>query len=153
MANFMCNIAKGRLVEFYNRVENNDPANSAFIVVPIEFAGVESDATLMDKDTLADFLSGTTNEQTTMGRKVLTDADLAALPAPDDVNDRYSINLPNVVWSAATGNRISDLLICYDPDTTSGTDANIIPCMMFDFDVTPGGSDIQATGAEFHRAS
>lgn len=153
MANFVFNIAKGRIVELYNRVENNDPANSALIAVPLETSGIESQAVLQDADTLAAVLAGTTNEQSTMGRKTLTDADLAALPAPDDVNDRYSLNLPNVVWTAATGNPISQIVICYDSDTTGGTDANIVPLMAFDFVQTPNGSDIQATGGEFHRAS
>ena len=153
MANVVYNIAKGRLVELYNRVKSNDPANSALILVPLETSGLESDATLIDKDDLAAVLSGTTNEQTTMGRKTLTDADLAAFPAPDDTNDRYDIALPTVTWTAATGNAISKILVCYDSDTTGGTDANIVPCTMFDFAVTPGGSDIQMTGATFFRAS
>lgn len=96
MANIVFNIAKGRVVEYYNRVENNDPANSALILVPIETSGLESDATLIDKDDLAAVLSGTTNEQATMGRKTLSDADLAVLPAPDDTNDRYDVSLPTV---------------------------------------------------------
>lgn len=153
MANIVFNIAKGRVVELYNRVENNDPANSALVLVPIETSGLESDATLIDADTLTALLAGTTNEQTTMGRKVLTDADLAALPAPDDTNDRYSISLPTVIWTGATGNAISKIAVCYDSDTTTGTDANIIPLTMFDFVATPSGTDIQATSAEFFRAS
>lgn len=153
MPNIVFNIAKGRVVELYNRVENNDPANSALILVPIETAGLETDATLIDVDTLTALLAGTTNEQTTMGRKVLTDVDLAALPAPDDVNDRYSISLPTTTWTAATGNAISKIAVCYDSDTTAGTDANIVPLTMFDFVVTPSGTDIQMTGGEFYRAS
>jgi hypothetical protein len=153
MANIVFNIAKGRVVEFYNRVENNDPANSALILVPIETTGLEADATLIDVDTLTALLAGTTNEQTTMGRKVLTDADLAALPAPDDTNDRYDVSLPTVTWTAATGNAISKIAVCYDSDTTTGTDANIIPLTMFDFVITPDGSDVQMTGGVFFRAS
>lgn len=153
MANIVFNIAKGRIVELYNRVENNDPANAAFVIVPIETAGLEADATLIDADTLTAVLAGTTNEQTTMGRKILTDADLAALPAPDDTNDRYSLNLPNVTWTAAGGNPVSKLLVCYDSDTTGGTDANIIPLTMFDWVMTPTGGDLTATGAEFFRAT
>ncbi len=153
MANIVFNIAKGRVVEFYNRVEHNDPANSALILVPIETTGLEADATLIDVDTLAALLAGTTNEQTTMGRKVLTDADLAALPAPDDTNDRYDVSLPTVTWTAATGNAISKIAVCYDSDTTTGTDANIIPLTMFDFVITPDGSDVQMTGGVFFRAS
>lgn len=153
MANIVFNIAKGRIVELYNRVKSNDPANSALIIVPIETTGLESDATLIDKDDLAAVLSGATNEQTTMGRKTLTDADLAALPAPDDTNDRYDVSLPTVTWAAATGNAISKLLVCYDSDTTGGTDSAIIPLTMFDFAQTPSGADIQMTTGAFFRAS
>jgi hypothetical protein len=53
MANIVFNIAKGRIVEFYNRVKGDDPANSALILVPIETSGLEADATLIDKDDLA----------------------------------------------------------------------------------------------------
>jgi len=153
MANIVFNIAKGRVVEYYNRVKSNDPANSAIILVPIETSGLEADATLIDVDTLAALIAGTTNEQTTMGRKTLTDADLAALPAPDDGNDRYDVSLPTVTWSAATGNAISKIAVCYDPDTTGGTDSNIVPLTMFDFAQTPSGADIQMTTGVFFRAS
>jgi len=153
MANIVFNIAKGRVVEYYNRVKSNDPANSAIILVPIETSGLEADATLIDVDTLAALIAGTTNEQATMGRKTLTDADLAALPAPDDGNDRYDVSLPTVTWSAATGNAISKIAVCYDPDTTGGTDSNIVPLTMFDFAQTPSGADIQMTTGVFFRAS
>jgi hypothetical protein len=153
MANVVFNIAKGRVVEYYNRVENNDPTNAAIILVPIETTGLESDATLIDKDDLAAVLAGTTNEQTTMGRKTLTDTELAALPAPDDTNDRYDVSLPSVTWTGATGNAISKMLVCYDPDTTGGTDSAIIPLTLFDFSITPDGSDVTMTGGVFFRAS
>jgi hypothetical protein len=153
MANIVFNIAKGRVVELYNRVKANDPANSALILVPIETSGLESDATLLDKDDLAAVLSGATNEQTTMGRKTLTDSDLAALPAPDDTNDRYDVSLPTTTWVAASGNAISKILVCYDSDTTAGTDSNILPLTMFDFAMTPSGADIQMTTGVFYRAS
>jgi hypothetical protein len=153
MANIVCNIAKGRIVELYNRVKANDPANSALILVPIETAGLETDAVLVDKDDLAAFLAGATNEQTTMGRKTLTDADLSALPAPDDTNDRYDLSLPAVTWAAAAGNAISKILVCYDADTTSGTDSNILPLCYFDRAETPSGSDIVLSTGVFFRAT
>lgn len=153
MSNIVFNIAKGRVVELYSRVKSNDPTNSAIILVPIETSGLESDATLIDKDDLAAVLAGTTNEQTTMGRKTLTDADLAAFPAPDDTNDRMDLSLPTVTWTAASGNAISKIAVCYDSDTTAGTDTNIVPLTMFDFAVTPSGADVQMTGGTFFRAS
>lgn len=153
MANVVINIAKGRVVEYYNRVKSNDPANSALIIVPINTSGLEADSVLIDKADLASFLAGTTDEQTTMGRKTLDDTALAALPAPDNVNDRYDISLPTVTWTAASGVAISKLLVCYDNDTTSGTDSNIVPLTLFDFAQTPSGADIQMTGGTFFRAS
>lgn len=155
MADFVFNIAKGRVVELYNRVENDDPANSALVVVPLETSGLESDAVLKDKDTLADVLSGATNEQTTLGRKTLTNANLDALPAPDDTNDRYDIDIPDLTWTGATGNAISKLIVCYDSDTTGGSDSNIIPLTAHDFVATPDGTDLTAVvaAAGFFRAS
>lgn len=153
MANIVFNIAKGRVVEYYNRVESNDPSTSALIIIPIETSGLESDATLIDADSVSALLSGTTNEQTTMGRKTLTDTELSALPAPDDTNDRYEVSLPTVTWTAASGNAISKLVVAYDSNTGAGTDTDIIPCTMFDFAVTPSGADIQMTSGVFFRAS
>jgi hypothetical protein len=152
VANIVFNVARGRAVEFYNRIVSNDPANSAFVLVPIETTGLEADAVLIDKDDLAAVLSGATNEQTTMGRKTLTNTELVALPAPVDASDQYDVALPTVTWSAATGNAISKMLVCYDSDTTAGTDANILPVTMFDFAITPDGSDIQMTLGTFFRA-
>lgn len=153
MANIVFNIAKGRVAELYDRVKSSDPANSALILVPIETSGLESDAALIDADTLAAVLAGATNEQSTMGRKTLTDAELAAIPAPDDTNDRNERSLPTTTWAGATGNPISKILVCYDPDTTGGDDTNIIPLTMFDFAQTPSGADIQMTTGVFFRAS
>lgn len=153
MANLVFNIAKGRVVELYNRVESNDPTDAALVLVPIETSGLEGDSTLIDADTLAALLAGDTNEQTTMGRKVLTATELASLPAPDDSNDRYDVSLPTVTWTAASGNAISKIAVCYDPDTEGGTDSNIIPLTLFDFAITPDGSDVEMTGGVFFRAA
>ncbi len=156
MADFVFNIAKGRVAEFYNRVKSNDPANSALIVVAIDANG-DTDATMRDRDDLAALLGGTANEVTNANyaRKVLTDADLAAF-APDDANDRVDLDIPDQTWTAiAAGTAWTDLIICYDPDTTSGTDSSIIPLTCHDFAVTPDGSDIvaQIAAAGFYRAS
>lgn len=157
MADFIFNIAKGRVVEYYNRVKGNDPANSALVVVAINANG-DTDATMKDRDDLAALLGGTANEvtNTNYARKVLTDADLAALPAPDDTNDRYEIDIPDQTFAAiAAGDGWTDIIICYDPDTTVGTDSAIIPLTCHDFPVTPDGTDIlmQVNAAGFFRAS
>lgn len=157
MADFVFNIAKGRVAEFYNRVDTNDPANSALVVVVLATAGLETDAVLRDMDTLAAVVAGTTNEVTNTGyaRKVLTDTDIVALTI-DDTNDRVDLDIPDQTWTAvAAGDGWSKLLVCYDGDTAAGTDANIIPLTAHDFVLTPDGSDITAViaAAGFYRAS
>src|SRR5262245_7824173 len=129
MGNFVFNIALGRVAELYNRVDTNDPANSALVIVILATTGIESDATLKDKDDLAAVVVGTTNEVTNSGyaRKVLTDSDISAF-APDDANDRVDLDLPDQTWTAvAAGDGWNDFLVCYDGDTGAGTDSAIIP--------------------------
>lgn len=158
-ANFVYNIGLGRVVELYNRVDSNDPANSALIIALLASSGIESDATLKDKDDLAAVVSGTTNEATNTGyaRKVLTDSDLSAF-APDDTNDRTDLDIPDQTWTGVANDgtgAIGDLLVCYDSDTTGGADSAIVPLTQHDFAVTPDGSDItaQIAAAGFFRAS
>ncbi len=153
MANIVFNIAKGRVAELYARVENNDPSTSALILIPIETSGLEADATLIDADTVAAVLAGATNEQTTMGRKTLTDTELATVPAPVDASDYNELSLPTVTWAAASGNAISKILVAYDANTGAGTDSDLVPLTMFDFAQTPSGADIQMTGGAFFRAT
>lgn len=155
MADFVFNIAKGRVAELYNRVDTNDGANSALIVVPVD-VGVTTDATIKDFDTLAAVLAGGVTERTTGGwnRKTITDTDIGAM-TPDDTNDRMDIVISDQTWTAVTAGAVTDLIICYDNDTTAGTDANLIPLTQHDFPITPDGSDVVAdvptTG--FFRAS
>jgi hypothetical protein len=157
MADFVFNIAKGRVAELYNRVDSNDPANSALIIVVLATSGLESDATLIDVDTLAAVVAGTTNEvtNTNYARKVLTDADLSAM-TPDDTNNRMDLDFPDQTWTAvASGDGWSKLIVCYDSDTTGGADSAIVPLTAHDFVVTPDGSDItaQINASGFYRAS
>ena len=153
MANVVFNIAKGRIVEYYNRVKSNDPSTSALVITPIETSGLEADSALIDSDNVTEVVDGTTNKQTTMGEKVLTDADLAALPAPNDGSDYYEVSLPTVIWTAASGNAISKLLVAYRPNTGAASDTTDIPLTLFDFAVTPSGTDIQMTTGVFFRAT
>lgn len=159
MANIIFNISLGRVAELYNRVDSNDPSNSAIIIALLASSGVEADSVLKDKDTLSDLVSGATNEATNTGyaRKVLTDSDIVAF-APDDTNDRVDLDIPDQTWTGVANDgtgAISDFVTAYDNDTTSGTDANIVPMTLHDFAVTPDGSDIiaQIASAGFYRAS
>ena len=155
MANFAFNIAKGRVVEFYYRVKNNDPTNSAFILVPLSQSGTEAQG--QDLDDLAAVEADANFAERTSGgwvRKTLTDSDLASFPAPDDSNNRYDVSLPSQTWTTpATGNNTTGLLVCYDSDTTGGADSAIIPLGHYDFAVTTDGNNVVLNAGVFWRAS
>lgn len=157
MAAWVFNASLGRAGEFYGRVKGNDPANSAFVVIPLASSGLESQATLQDKDTFADVVSGATNEATGTGweRKVLTDSDLASVPAPDDSNDRYDFDLPDLTWTAVddAADDVGALVVCFDLDTTSGDDTNLIPVSYHSFSIQPDGSDVTAQISGWYRAT
>ena len=164
----MFNIARGRVRQYYETVDQNattsqagivSTANSALVVVLLETSGIEADATLADYDDLLTLLAGTSNEPTggTYVRKTLDDTVLST-SAPDDTNNRLDLDIPDIVWTAltTTGNAaISALLVCWDGDTTAGTDSNIVPLTKHDFSITPDGTDVtaQIAAAGFYRSS
>jgi len=158
VANITFNIAKGRVVELANRVNLNDPANAVFVICILATAGIESDATLIDVDTLAAVVAGTTNEVTNSGyaRKVLDNATGGIVVTVDDTNDRTDVDFPDQTWTAVVaGDGWNDFVTNYDSDSTAGADTAIVPMTLHDFTVTPDGSDITAQIATsgFFRAS
>lgn len=123
------NIAKGREIELYDRVLNSDPANAVLVLVLIASGSTNGISGLPDFDTLAAVLAGGYDEITNGGyaRIVLDNTDLAAW-APDDTNNRIDLGLGvNIFPAVAAGDTIDIGLVCYDPDSTGGTDAAIIP--------------------------
>lgn len=157
MADIVFNIAKGKVALYHDKVDGNDPANSALIVVLLKTAA--SDATLRDQDTLAAVLAGGSTEAdfTNYSRKTLTDTSISGTVV-DDVNDRVDADISDQTWTSAGGasnNTLAKLLICYDPDTTSGSDSDIVPLTAHDFVVTTNGGDItaQIAAAGYYRAS
>lgn len=157
MADFVYNIAKGRVAELYNRVDSNDPANSVLLVI-VYNVGAATDATLKDYDTIAQIEADANAAEVAnsgYARKVLTDASITAF-APDDTNDRVDCDIPDQTWTGvAAGTAWTDIVIAYDNDSTGGNDTNVVPCTQHDFAVTPDGSDItmQVNAAGFYRAS
>ena len=157
MADIVFNVALGRLRQYYDSVDSNlviatgpvqSTANSALIVVLLKATGLQADDTLRDYDDLAALLAAANDEAdfTNYARKTLTDADLAA-SAQDDTNNRLDLDIPDITWASAggaTNNTLGKLLVCYDPDTTAGTDSTVVPLLGYDFAETTTGSDIVA---------
>jgi hypothetical protein len=152
VANFAFDVALGREVEFYSRVDSNDPANSALIIVVLAHTGIESDSVLKQYATLSALLAASNNEvtNTNYARKTLTDADLAAYTVDTSAHS-ITLPLPTQTYTAiAVGDTWSKALVCYDSDTTGGTDANIIPVASQDIRLSgaplvPNGGNITFT--------
>ena len=151
MADIVFNVAKGRVNAYTERVANNDPANSAFVAVLLK--AVEADAALMDYATLGALLAaggGTANVEadfTNYERKVLSDADISA-PTVDNAADEQWSDIPDLLYTAAggaTNNTLVKAVICYDPDSTGGTDADLIPMTAHDVSATTDGNDLTLT--------
>lgn len=156
MADGVFNISKGKVAELWERVEADDPANSAIIVVLLSTA--ESDSALQDYDDLAAILAGSSVEATATNyaRAVLTDSDLSSAVSVDDANDRMDVTLPQITFTAiggVTNNTIVKVLLCYDSDTTGGTDSSIIPLTHHDISYTTTGVDLQINSGVVFRAS
>ena len=146
MANIVFNIAKGEVNAYVKRVVNNDPANSALVVVLLKTA--EADGILQDYNTLGNILAGANTEAdfTNYSRKILTNTELS-LPTVDDSGNQQFSDAPDLTYVSAGGavnNAIVKMLICYDSDTTSGTDANLVPLVAIDWVITTDGNDLVA---------
>jgi hypothetical protein len=156
MATQLFNIARGRIVQYYDNVKSNSPAASGFIVVLL--TANEADDTLNNYDDLATLLAAAGNTEAThtnYARKVITDAELAALPAPDDTNNRLDLDLPDQTFtSLGAGAATTKAVICYAPDT-AGADGTLIPITHHDAVGTPDGTDfvVQINAAGFYRSA
>lgn len=150
---FVFNIAKGRVAEYYNRVQSGDPAASTLIVVVLRVAGLEPDSVLQDYATLAAVLAGSTDEATNVNyaRKSIAAGNLTALSA-DNVLDQMVCDTPDQTWTAVTaGDDWAKVLICYKP--SGAADSAVIPLTAHSFDVSPTGTDITVAINNFFRAT
>lgn len=155
---FTANKGKGRIVELYNRVKNNEPANSAFVLIPLSAAGSEAEG--QDYDDLKALLedAGFT-EQGGGGweRKTLTDSELAAFPEPDDENNRYDVENPEVNFGEPeAGNDVVAFALCYDPNTTEGEDDTLEflgQSLPASGTIEADGTEVTVKAGEFFRAS
>lgn len=145
MANLVFNVALGRIAA----LAALPVANDVLVAVPLEASGLVSDAVMRDYDTLDAILAGASNEQTTIGRKSLTGVTVTV----DDTLDRVAIDCDNITWTTPTGNAVGALVICYDPDGTGGTDADLVPLAKHDLSWTPDGTTFALTISDFHRIS
>lgn len=129
MASVQFNISKGREVELYNRVLTSDPTNAVLTIMVLEAGSASGLSGLPDFDTFAAILAGGYTEvgNANYVRIELDQADLAAW-TPDDTNNWVRLVLPLQSWlNIGAGDTWDLAVVGYDPDSTGGTDANIVP--------------------------
>ena len=154
MADFFFNSGKGIFRGFHDRANDNDPANSALILVPLSASGTEVQG--RDLDDLAEIEADANFAERTSGswvRKILESAQLAPSTV-NHTNDRGEAALPSVTWTTpAAANNTTGLLVCYDSDTTGGADSAIIPITHHTFAVTTDGNDVVLTAGDYARGT
>lgn len=132
---FVFNIAKGKAAYYASLPGTND----GLVAIPLDATGIVGAATMKDYDTVAAILAGATNEQTDIPRKPMT----TVASTVDDTNDWTDVDADNVVFDGSTpGGDMAAFVVAYDPDTTGGSDADLIPLVIFDLVVTSAGGDI-----------
>jgi hypothetical protein len=147
MADFIFNISKGKDIAFIDNVINNTPANSALVVVLLKAS--QGDDDLRDYTNISALLANAGNTEadfTNYARKVITDTDGLTLSI-DNVANTVTPDLVDQIWTAAGGttdNSLTKLLLCYDSDTTGGTDADLVPVYAYDFAATTNGENLEA---------
>lgn len=138
MADFGFNISRGSVAYLWGLPATND----AVLFVLLKQAGIDSDATMKDLDTLAAILGGSDEcDFTNYARKTASGLTVVT----DDTNDWRTVDADDLNWVAAgggTNNTTGKLIACYDPDTTGGTDSSIIPLLAWDKIATTVGDDL-----------
>jgi len=156
VANKVFDIALGRIGELARNVATSSPTNSALVVVLLKVQEATED-TLLSRATLEDILANGNTEAnfTNYARKTVTDADVVA--TVDSTNNRSTVAIPNQLYTnagGATNNSLVAAIVCYDADTTSGTDSNIIPLSKLDLSYTTDGTSMMLafSSVYFHRS-
>jgi hypothetical protein len=159
MADIVANVAKGRAVEFFNRVKSADPAASRLYIIPItNNAGALTDDEFADSDDFAAVITAGGIERTAnnWNRKTIAAADIAAIGTGDDTNNRFDVDITiDFIWTPGpVTDNVTDLVLCYAAVATP-TNAQLVPIGMYDFPITADGSvvtgQVNASGA--YRAS
>jgi hypothetical protein len=121
------NQAKGRLARYADLPNANDA------LIAVLFSTAQAEGTLQDYDTLTAVKASNTEATFTgYSRQTLTGVTVTV----DDTGNTVSVDCNDPQWSPTSAQSLTKILICYDPDTTGGTDTDIIPLFADDFVVT-----------------
>src|SRR4051794_20386390 len=119
MAALIPNIAKGKFAYYAGLPAANDA------LIWVLCTGTETDANLRDAATLTAVIALAVDEATFTGysRQTATGVTVTV----DNTNDRTDVDAADPSWSPTSAQALTRIVLCYDPDTTTGTDADLIP--------------------------
>lgn len=134
--------------------------SDALILIFLRPTSQQDDDVLRDYTSVASLLSGGNLECTAANyvRKSITSG---ATITPDNTNNRVDVDLPDTTWTALgsmTGTNAkqdqSALLIAYQANTSTGTDATLVPLTKHNYPFVADGSDRQVPFPNgFYRAA
>src|SRR3954447_17245952 len=128
MAALIPNIAKGKFAYYAGLPAANDA------LIWVLFSGTETDDNLRDADTLSAVIALAVDEATFTGYARVTASGVSV--TVDNTNDRVDVDANDPSWLPTTAQALTRIGLFYDPDTTGGTDADLIPLFIDDFALT-----------------
>lgn len=108
--------------------------NDALVFIVLQASGLGTDATLRTQDTLAQVLANATEHP--MGRQTAATTRVTV----DKTSHVVDIDVDDPTWTKPTGTTTGKLLVCYGPDMTTGTDADLVLLTGHDWTNTPDGA-------------
>lgn len=148
MSALVANISKGKFAYYAGLPAANDA------LIWVLFSGTETDNNIRDADHLTAVIATSLDEATFTGYSRQTAT--AVTVTVDDTNDRVDVDCADPSWSPTTAQALTRIGLFYDPDTTGGTDADLIPLFVDDFALTtPTSGTVSYTVASsgFARAA
>jgi len=147
MANGVFNIARGKVGYYLDDAMGLSGGNSKLTIVVL--SEVEADDTLNNYDTLAAVIAGSNSEADATNYARIELAAAAVTLSVDDTGNTAKVVIDaDQTWTSVANDDSNGawdkLLICWDGDSTGGTDTDVVPLTYHDFSVTPNGGNITA---------
>lgn len=136
MADFVFDAAKAKAAMWAADV---NLATGSMEVILLEAAGLEADSVLVKKLTMTNVFSGTTNEQTTMGRRLVSGAGSMYIH-DDTVTNHTFVGFVSsgFEYLLANGNLIGAVVIAYRQSGAGSGDSVLRPVVKLDLPMDPG---------------
>lgn len=135
-------------------------ANDALVLIFLQ-AGHQDDDILRDYDFVSQVLGNAANKECNALNYVRKTITSGSTLTPDNTNNRYDVTLPTTTWTALgamsgtnSQQQIAALLVCYQANTSAGTDATLQVLSKHYYPFVADGSDrIVPFPAGFYRAA